>query len=138
MENKKQNLDTILVIVSKDERSIKALDWAIYLGNNCDNQSKLVVYYDLSDVYYLKELAFAFGVPVEIDVDEKEKNSAKAKLKELLKNFKGEYTIEFFYSGSKKEKLKEVVEKVNPSLTVVPLEYINAVPKYEKDTLVVS
>ncbi len=138
MEEKGLNLNTILVVVSKDERSIKAIDWAVYLGNNCKNQSKLIIYYDLRDVYYLKELAFAFGVPVEIDVDEKEKASAQARLKELLKNFSGEYKIEFFYSGRKKEKVREVVDTVKPDLTITTLEYINVIPKYEKDTLVVS
>ncbi len=138
MEEKGLDLNTILVVVSKDDRSIKALDWAIYLGNNCKNQSKLLIYYDLRDVYYLKELAFTFGVPVEIDVDEKEKSSAKTRLKELLKKFTGEYKIEFFYSGRKKEKLKDIVKEISPDLVITTVDYINVLPKYEKDTLVVT
>ena len=138
MEEKGLDLNTILVVVSKDDRSIKALDWAIYLGNNCKNQSKLLIYYDLRDVYYLKELAFTFGVPVEIDVDEKEKSSAKTRLKELLKKFTGEYTIEFFYSGRKKGKLKDIVKEISPDLVITTVDYINVLPKYEKDTLVVT
>jgi len=132
------NLNKILLVIGKEERGLKALDWAVYLGNNCKNQSELVVYYDLRDVYYLKELAFAFGVQVEIDVDKKEKKRAEAKLKEILNKFSGNYKIEFFYSGRRREKVKDIVDEVSPDLIITTLDYINVIPKYERDTLVVS
>ncbi len=138
MEEKGLALDKILVIVGKEDKNIKAVDWAVYLGNNCKAKSEIIIYYDLREINYLKELAFAFGVQVEIDIDEKEKKKAEARLKELLKNFVGDYKIEFFNSGRKKEKVKEVVESVKPDLIITTLEYINTIPKYEKDTLVVS
>ncbi len=131
-------LEKILLIIGKEDRAIKALDWAVYLGNNCKNQSELIVYYDMRDVYFLKELAFAFGVQVEIDVDQKEKERAEARLKEVLNKFTGNYKIEFFNSGRKREKVKDVVESVSPDLIITTLDYINVIPKYVKDTLVVS